>query len=217
MIRTTCRDCIFNIKQDGKQIGCQFDRLNKFTEKEWCEEDQCWIIDRLCTRCRNVNKYKDPIKEVIEESRVKVDVVILLNNIDDDIDSLIEQLRFFNVNSIKIASNLTDNHSELLSYCNSKNITLVRGFSTREDLIDDIVKTCKGTFYVILQPDADPDNFVEIINDLVEEQCKPLSMIEMEGGIVFNKVLHNLLNGNVEKSLQEKIKEMYNESNLSNL
>lgn len=52
-MRTTCELCLFSIKKDGKQIGCEFNRLEKF-EKTYTD-DKFYIVDRLCESCRNVN------------------------------------------------------------------------------------------------------------------------------------------------------------------
>lgn len=52
-MRTTCELCLFSIKKDGKQIGCEFNRLERF-EKTYTD-DKFYIVDGLCESCRNVN------------------------------------------------------------------------------------------------------------------------------------------------------------------
>ena len=66
--------------EDGKQTGCSLNRLDKFDDKIWDDKTQCYIINRLCTTCRNqdwANKQKEDLEIAVKkETRIRYAYVL---------------------------------------------------------------------------------------------------------------------------------------------
>lgn len=86
VVLTRCDDCVFkSVDKDGRQTGCKVGRLEKFLEIDdktgWNPETNSYIIGRTCNMKRLekwADKQIDPIKSVKEETKVKVDCIIIV-------------------------------------------------------------------------------------------------------------------------------------------
>ncbi len=52
-IQTSCKDCVFQIKDNGVQTGCKLDRTNRFTTE--LIEGDLLVIDRFCSAKRKID------------------------------------------------------------------------------------------------------------------------------------------------------------------
>lgn len=208
MIETNCAYCTFAIKNNGIQTGCYFNRLDKFP-KVWSSETDSWILSKYCSRFRNA--IIDP-DLAIKQSRVRVDCIVVAND-DNDISDLIKTLQTFNPFSIIIVTyNSVDN---LLQY----QLPVIRVFEG--DLVDEAIRKCRGNYYAVINSSCKlKDNFIDNLNDLVEEQLKPVIMIEDDQYYIINTAIHRFLGGNHSISIRSKIQKFlnaYDESNLDSL
>ena len=106
-MKTTCELCLFSIKKDGKQVGCELNRLNNFT-KEYVN-DTYYIVDGLCRSCRNINwdyycDHPEASKtELLEQCKKEISIeynfFILYN--DKNKDGLIESIKFLEKSNVK--------------------------------------------------------------------------------------------------------------------
>lgn len=212
-MKTPCDLCVFNIRANGEQVGCVFHRLEKFP-KTWDETTKSYIIERICTRFRVKPVNKD---QVIEESRVKVDCIIIFKGKYDCLDRLINRLLDFRPNSIKVVNSNVD--IVLNSYCKNRNISVITHLTSQEDgdLIDEAVSKCKGNYYLVLYETDYPEiDVIEELNQLVEEDLKQVSLIEGEeySGLIVNKALHRYLGGNFSIPIYDKVRKIYSTSEL---
>ena len=106
-MKTTCELCLFSIKKDGKQIGCEFNRLDNF-KKEYVD-DTYYLIDGLCRSCRNVNWYfycdhpESSKTELIEQCKKEISLdynffILYKNGVKEE---LIESIKFLDKSKIK--------------------------------------------------------------------------------------------------------------------
>lgn len=101
VIHTSCKDCIFSIKEENKQIGCKMDRLKYHEVVEAYDDDaEFYVINEsfcLYYRTKALMEYLDipeSLWESTTKSQVKVNLhVILLLNKDDKKEDLINALR----------------------------------------------------------------------------------------------------------------------------
>lgn len=210
MIKTHCYNCYFATRENGKQVGCYFNRLDKF-DKVWSDIEQSWVIQRLCTRFRG--KECNPLT-VIEQSRVKVDCIVLFQQENyEKLTQILDRLKEFQPNKIIVCSSLNIDYSHLLTVCKNR-ASVVRVFDN--NIIDEGVRKGDGNYYTVITEDTCLDeNFIADLQDRVEERLEQVSMIENNDLYIINKALHNWVGGNKGMPVTEKIKQLY-ESNLSN-
>src|SRR4051794_22386546 len=107
LIVTSCRDCIFAIYDDSEsppmQVGCEFDRIEKFEEngaeivgQNDGEKQYHLIYGRKCKTQRGEKwgaaHSKDKWKAIVKEQiQLKVDIVIKVN-INNDLEDIIKSV-----------------------------------------------------------------------------------------------------------------------------
>lgn len=106
-MKTTCELCLFSIKKDGKQVGCQFNRLDNF-KKEYVN-DSYYIMDGLCRSCRNINwdyycdhpeaSNEDLIEQCKKEISLQYNFFILYDELNKE--ALIESIKFIENSATK--------------------------------------------------------------------------------------------------------------------
>jgi hypothetical protein len=107
-MQTTCESCLFSIKENHKQTGCKFNRLDKF-EKELID-DKFYILDGLCNSCRNINWYyhadhpdateEELINKCKEEMGLSYNFFIL--HLDgDSVQDVVDSVRFLESTKVK--------------------------------------------------------------------------------------------------------------------
>lgn len=106
-MKTTCELCLFSIKKDGKQIGCELNRLDNF-EKEYVN-DAYYIVDGLCRSCRNINwdyycDHPEASKnELLEQCKKEISLEYNFFLLYDGIskDSLIDSIKFLDKSIVR--------------------------------------------------------------------------------------------------------------------
>lgn len=93
VVTTTCKDCIWAEYASGTQVGCKFNRLEKFKERgvkvnlKIDTEDKGLVdaprnhfeIERFCNRCRDSEwgkRYDNPLDTCIVQSAVQFDIIV---------------------------------------------------------------------------------------------------------------------------------------------
>lgn len=107
-MQTTYESCLFSIKEDGKQTGCKFHRLDKF-EKELVD-DRFYILEGLCNSCRNINWYyradhpDATEEELIEKCKKEIGLsynFFILHLDGDSTQDVIDSVRFLETTKVK--------------------------------------------------------------------------------------------------------------------
>lgn len=179
-IATSCRDCIFSIVNDNIQIGCRFDRLDKFKENGAdvvMDKNHFLIIGRFCNTCRNEewgrNNPRRKWMEIVKERiRVQVDIIINIENCNDLSDIM---------NTVDSAYNQKIKPKSVIIAYNSNTIPIetivnsMRGESRGEWRIEQLcweesAKYCKGSYYAVFNAGyIIPNYFIEKINKALNE------------------------------------------------
>lgn len=81
LVVTNCKDCVFKIDGLFGQAGCSLNRLNKFEDKVYIEEDQSWRINRVCNTWRpehwtELHKGENLEELVMKEVELKCSVIV---------------------------------------------------------------------------------------------------------------------------------------------
>lgn len=95
LIQTDCKDCVFKILKDGKQVGCEHNRLDKFVEAGQAKLiDNTYLISRFCNTCRNEfsigKNSKDSIRKEVE---TRIGIIIDCNHNSDKLDITMKSIK----------------------------------------------------------------------------------------------------------------------------
>ena len=97
---TKCKPCVFNESENGKQVGCQLNRLEKFKSinKAILDDDGYYTIKTICNTCRGEN-WKEQnnsfnlLTKVEDEIKIPLDFILLnIDKTEDVFDEIIESV-----------------------------------------------------------------------------------------------------------------------------
>lgn len=90
-MNTTCEHCVFAKRQDGTQIGCELNRLDKFKSFNQAKlgDNGYYEINNFCNACRNVywheHDYNKPMDDLVQavkqEIKPKFAVFLSIDNV----------------------------------------------------------------------------------------------------------------------------------------
>lgn len=232
-IKTSCKDCIFAEWSTLTQIGCVFDRLEKYRDMgltKPIQEDgkQFYEINALCNTCRDkewADKQDCLISNVKKETAIDVDIIIpylLLGKEGiDKLDLTLKSIVNMNKKPKNVIVPIKDwnvdyNHIMNLLKTNLKktniNYYLVSVISPVTDIqamIDNAFKNVESMYYSVFLPGYKvPNDFIVKINKLINVDLMKFSMIkpvENINGFTVQSMLHKIFYGNENDELSNKI------------
>jgi hypothetical protein len=231
---TGCQPCIFAEVYDGEQIGCDFNRLEKYIQQSKTEYNQTtryFTINTICNACRgeewaNVHLGKNLIAAVEDEIKIPLDFILM--SIDDDAQEVLKQLpnlvkRCVNQDRIKpkkivcVLRNTSVKSNEvndILRECCDEVVEyqLVRVLDFTADThrcLDMGVQKSDSRYYAVFGLiDRIPKNLILILNNLINNQLKSVSMVQPICGLkgmIVQTALHRIFGGNRAMPLYEKV------------
>lgn len=243
-LRTICRDCIFALydEQYTEQEGCIFGRTEKYKAQnklKQIEDEETELkyyeISTVCNLCRNgdwASNFEDPTAKALEQIKVKVGFVVLGGDNDGllwyTLDSILRQTvlpdKIVVVFYARTKSSI-DIINYLTKHAQPKGVEfeLVNVFKTDkiEYLIDVGVSKLNSQYYTIYKSYRDlSPYFIEKLNKAINEDMRQVSMIlPTEGvhGLTIQKKLHEIIGGNNNISVIEKVKELAKNQNLERM
>lgn len=225
MIKTTCKDCIFAIWRDKQQIGCRFNRLDKFSTEFI---DDHYEIDGICNYCRNkqwADQVKTSIIEQLEkETNIKIDIVVINSqtdkpSIEAQLKNLIDSIRKNKIVPLSIIfSSIVPLDYKWYIATIEKYIGvgikyhIVNPFETNTpwDVLDLCIARAKAHFIFscYLNTQLDVSNVIDLLNQEYNDNCGRFiaidSMNEIDGFVV-QRSLAKLLAGSANGCLRDKI------------
>jgi hypothetical protein len=231
---TGCQPCIFAEVYDGQQIGCDFNRLEKYIEQDKAEQDKdsgYYTITTICNTCRGeewANKHIGRNLIAAVEDEIKIPVDFILMSIDDSAEEVLKQLpdlvkKCVNQDRIKpkkiicVLRNVNIKSSEvndILRECCDGIVEhqLVRVLDFTADThrcLDMGVQKSDSRYYAVFGLGNNiPKNLIVILNDIINYQLKSVSMIEPIcgfNGMIVQTALHRIFGGNHVMPIYEKI------------
>lgn len=229
VIRTHCKDCVFNIKINDEQKGCKLDRLATFIEQGTKMDlvDGSYIIHKLCAACRNEEwaATKDNIMYAIkEELEVKIDYIVICNEVIPNISKIkhslwsIEQQDITPNSIIVSVKNDGDNiyHTLSADYSNIKVVHILDD----DNIVDNCVKKCTGMYYTVINAgDELNSHYSYIVDYLINDRLELVTLILEHEDLptLYHLKTHRLLSGNYHDSLVNKIQHIAKDQNNSKI
>lgn len=232
---------------DGEhQTGCLVGRLDKFKEQERANksEDDFYIIDGVCNTCRgeawlNQNLHGDAVSTVLREVQLTVDIVLysvdeaydeLPRKLEQAISACVKQNKIPAKRIVVVVKSDNLNFTELYNLVQDMTspydlpFQLVRIVEDEADMgrsIEMGVDKCKSQYTAIFNVnDKIPTNFIERLNDLVNNDLQRVLLIEPitnYHGTIFTTVAFDMLGKNFYMPIFDKIKETAAEQEKDNL
>lgn len=205
-MKTSCKNCTFAIWDDKTQIGCEFNRLDKFKELDLVEELQeesyrYYLINRVCNAC---TKGKHSVEEVREYIRPSVDYILVHSSSDAQLDKRIDEIRELNYKPevLYIVIGPDQNAKEIyIKYCDVGTKLLVT--SCLHEL-DDESMACigmsksKSRYCTTFSSNKEiPKNLIEVIDNIINDELEQFICIrsnDFHGATIagnINKVYKN--------------------------
>ena len=169
-VKTSCEKCIFAVRTGGVQTGCEFDRLEKFKERNIAEliDESYYEIGAFCNTCRDGewgSRNPNPKETVLDAIKLWWDAIIVIpednfENVCKSIDGLMCQKTLPTI--ISVVSLVPLNHSlllaEILQYVEDKN------YDVKIFVVDAVLS---GETNVVWT-DADADRRTHLISEEVD-------------------------------------------------
>lgn len=186
-MRTLCQHCIFKIKENDIQIGCELNRLDKY-EKQFI--DNHFVLDGYCNHLRNVYWDKidspDKIDEVKKECEIKYGVIY---HFDGNKELLLETLKSirgeFEPSDFVVCfdENINVSIAELYLYCQPhfNNICITQSIDDEKNfynLYETAIQKVKSDYLYFIEPGEKIDKkCLSQLNYLVNVQVKSVYLI----------------------------------------
>lgn len=223
-MRTQCSSCVFAVSENRVQLGCKFDRLDKFPSKElqqYKDGSMFYIVEGLCNACRSTSEIDvdiDIAKQIVEEEiKPTIDVVVIASDIEHT-ESAIKQFEDMPCGRIIIAAR---DMSTDFGYLTSSKVCASYYIHHQDDhenkFLDNSAEFCKSRYLMFVdshEPIKQSKNLYNRMNSWVNE--KMLNPVLIHNGTshemliakwVFNQLggfkTHNLsqiLSGEIEIS-----------------
>ena len=233
MPRTLCKNCIFAVHEKDKQVGCSLGRLEKY-ESLGCvvkaeEEEtgkQSFVIDnRYCLACRNQDwgdkVDKEKWEEIVrEEMGLQFQALIFHDKEESDlkqtISSLMNQLYVPKRIVVIRKPDCVQPPEKLVEYMDSLGVewkiqNILHPKMKDRACIDIVQNINPKQYYAVFYAGfIVPSDFLEMINDAVNESMLQFAMIlpnSSGDGMVVSSAVHKYYNGNSDEKLEKKIEE----------
>lgn len=214
-MQTSCRDCVFKREYNKNQVGCYLARLDVYKQNnvdidEGYDDEgrEFSVINGCCVFARNRKwemAQKERIHSVIwQETSFKCDILIyydnhMLDQLKTTLASLHNQYVSF-INKIVLVTRKTDNEAKT-TLKNSgfpwRIETIIEADKTKDQCYDMAQKHCDSMYYAKLDAGTMlPNNILREVQLEVYDKCKPLVLINFNGGCLIYRKLHESLSGN---------------------
>jgi hypothetical protein len=216
----SCKDCIFNIKEDDVQVSCELGILDNIKIKSSkCEViDGDYQFDRVCQFKTKEEKTKE---EVLKERYLKFNFIIIDTNLDKTlailktVENLVTKTNTVVVATVENAKTLTSKLS------NKANYIVTHYFEDDRDIfqnMDDALPKLKNGYTVVLHRDDEISRKdLDKINDFVNIKMNKLALIE-NSPFIINTVIYKMLRGNKGgSSFKDKLVELQEEQEVNSM
>jgi hypothetical protein len=233
-IATSCCNCVFAEWFDNSQTGCQFDRLGKFEQNGGVIEkvdggDRKYYVvyGRFCNTCRDHDwGQKHPRREwrktVEYDIATRVSVIInayhstSLHDFAQSLESVLSQTHPATELVVALKGGVPSEYVNAVRAADSPIPWRVTDISVSPlPCYDEVVRSIKSTYYLVINGGHIlPNNYLRTIDHAINrEMMRFVVLLPDESGnrLLIQTSLHNLLKGNVEKPVWEKVIEIAGE------
>ena len=225
-INTLCRDCVFKDLKAGVQVGCTFNRLDKFLDKEFID-NKYFRIKGFCNRCRDAKWAKDRknlIEDVIKETELSIGYILVSDHDNQELHTSLKSILEQEIKPVRIAAVFFDGQQNLKDFIHD-----IKGIETPIDIVnildnnlDSAYRRLEDSHYICLVKEGNflPSRFSSNLNRLINEDLRKISMVDTNDnlqGYTIQTPLFNMLGGSFNEPLRDKIKKLAKIQNLEHM
>ena len=240
---TECANCCFSITENDVQDenGCVFGRLAKYIARgkaEKKEEESTYTISTICKAKHTddwAKLYDDPVEVVRQQMVFSCDAIVYCLKEDDakhkivkTTKSLLSQQQIKPKNLLLILGRDNDiNYPQFYSEIDSliggvfqfKIIRMLENIETEMTLIDKATKKITSQYLLCVKAGVSiPNNLLKTCDKWINEDLRQISMIKIgEEAYILQSLLYKIFNGNVDKSILEKIESAASKQNAESM
>ena len=219
VIGTSCKDCVFNVNENGQQTSCQLGLLDTIKIKS----SQCEIVggdyefDRVCNFKSTDEKTKE---EILKEKYTRFNFIIIDENLDKTL-SILDTIKNLVTENNTVVVTTVENSDVLISKLkHKKNYVVTHYFEDNTDVfyrMDDAIPKLKNGYTIVLnEHDEISRKDLDKINEFVNIKMNKLALVE-NSPFVINSVIYKMLKGNKGLSFKDKLVELQQEQEIDSM
>lgn len=222
-INTLCKDCTFSILKEGRQVGCTFNRLEKFKEKELVD-NKYYKIKGFCNYCRDYKWAKEHLEDmesaVIKETELRIGYILLAKDCDKSLERSLNYLLNQEIKPARIAVVFFNENERVKTFVQyikkiqdvKIDIVNVLDWSDKENLIDHGARRLQDTHYISVVEEGFrlDSNFSSNLNKQINDYLRKITMVEHDGynALTIQTNVYKLLGGSFQEPIRDKIRNL---------
>lgn len=243
---TCCKDCLFAKYEGNTQIGCVFDKIEKYRSLG-VEILDCYdetkefnvIKNRLCNTCRNQSwllkneTLEQAIVRIKAETKLKADILIYVDESTDSLAELMDSIEAISNQDLLPAEVVVVNNSRgklksslLMKILSNSNLNWSVESITDEDksknrALDIAINKSKRMMFTVINAGYKlPKEFLNTINIALNEKLYKFIMLlplSEDNGLTILTKAFKYFGGNAGISIQEKLLDIAKDTNETHL
>ena len=213
-LTTSCKGCIFNIKEDDVQTSCELGILDNIKIKSSkCEViDGDYQFDRVC-------QFKTK-EEILKDKYANFHFIIIDTNLDKTL-SILDSIEHLVTEENRVCIATVENFKQIsLKIGNRPNYFTTRSFNEEKTIfeyMDDAFLKIKNGYTIVLhEDDRISKEDLDKINEFVNIKMNRLALVE-DSPFVVNNVIYKMLKGNKDLSFRDKLVELQEEQETNSM
>lgn len=214
VVITSCKDCIFSIKDFGIQTGCKLSRLEKFLSKNEAKLDKDqkhYTINRFCNTCRNHDWLEEnPGKDltILNDTSINYGIIIPISQNIDYIDiqySLLTNHLTYKPKHIYILHSISfsKEYINMIRSLSDVPITFTRIYTG--DLVKTGISICDNEFFVVVNTGEKlDDSLIVAANNIINVDLDKVVIIKNNQHKLIHTLCYSVLDSdNFESTVTE--------------
>lgn len=236
VLTTNCQKCVFATYEEKTQVGCAAGRLDAYRSKniniieaEDLEENEFYVIEAWCAGYREeewsvIHEGKDLLNVLKEETKPRVGFFVLVNEDSNDglektIDSIVQEggdyiviVRNLPSEYLKYADLIEKSQEIMKKHDEEIGFRVMQVLDPHDDLhaIDEAFANSQSGYYSVIECGKTvKSGIIGILNKNINEKLEKIGYVKgYDGvnGLTALSMIHKYMAGNVNESLEEKIK-----------
>lgn len=229
----SCKGCFFAHKIGITQVGCELNKIQSFRDAgaqvvaAEDEDEEFYIIDRFCSTYRDKgwgDSFDDTKAQILLETSIPVNFIILhsAKSTLEELEVTLKDIQRQDNKPVGVTIVVQDKdindgfglRHRTHEYLDRVDVafyivTMLDKKSEELQMVDEAFNKCINGYYTVFRSGSNiPQNFIMKINEAVNINLEPISMIRPKddlNGLTVQCIVHKFLNGSYKMSVQEKV------------
>ena len=205
-LQTSCKNCTFAIYDDGTQVGCVANRIEKFDKNNIIEaydnEKEFYVINEFCNLYRSLawNGGKQDLEKALNESALDFDVMIDCNNITQDfknyiLESIQNNSYYKNKRNINLfhSGDVPSEYKSMVLEIYSKLHDIKISVCVDTDMfLHETVLKSKSNLHLVVSNESFEFDKLNALNNIVNQDLKKFICANCNGTIIMSNMAYRM-------------------------